>query len=264
MPARLLLEAGDWSGAATLALTPAKEAYSWQKYPQTKAVNAFARGIGAAGSGNAAAAHEQQARLVALRDAARTAQLPYWAGQIDIQAAIVGALALCAGGKTDDCISELKAAAAREGATEKHVVTPGPLLPARELLAETLLAARKPAEALAEYDSVMKKEPNRYRAIAGALAAARAGGDDMRARAFAGSAPRRTRRATACARRRRSARDRPTHGIGLVSDRSAQRFCCSLKITGKSSRNRRSMRGSVEPLASVQAVVWESARSFRQ
>jgi hypothetical protein len=94
-------------------------------------------------------------------------------------------LALCAEGKSDACITELKAAAVREDATEKHVVTPGPLLPARELSAETLLAATKPAESLAEYEAVMKKEPNRYRAIAGAMAAARAAGDDKRARALA-------------------------------------------------------------------------------
>ena len=137
------------------------------------------------GAATPAAAREEQARLIALRDAARAAQLGYWAGQIDIQAAVVGALALCAEGKSDACITELKAAAAREDATEKHVVTPGPLLPARELLAEALLAANKPAESLAEYEAVMKKEPNRYRAIAGAMAAARAAGDDKRARALA-------------------------------------------------------------------------------
>jgi hypothetical protein len=185
MPARLLLEAGDWAGAAALPLDPNKDAYLWQKYPQAEAINAVARGIGAARSGNAAAARDEQARLLALRDAARTAQLPYWAGQIDIQAALVGALALCADGRSDVCITELKAAAVREDATEKHVVTPGPLLPARELLADTLLVAGKPAESLAEYEVVMKKEPNRYRAIAGGMAAARAAGDDKRARALA-------------------------------------------------------------------------------
>jgi hypothetical protein len=185
MPARLLLEAGDWAGAATLPLDPKKDTYAWQKYPQAEAINAFARGIGAARSGNAAAAREEQARLFALRDATRAAQLGYWAGQIDIQAGIVLALTLCAEGKTGDCIIELKAAAAREDATEKHVVTPGPLLPARELLADILLTANKPADALAEYEAVMKKEPNRYRAIAGAMAAARAAGDDKRAQALA-------------------------------------------------------------------------------
>ena len=42
----------------------------------------------------------------------------------------------------------LKAAAAREDATEKHVVVPGPLVPARELLGDMLLEQKKFAEAL--------------------------------------------------------------------------------------------------------------------
>lgn len=64
---------------------------------------------------------------------------------------------------------------------------PGPLLPARELLAEMLLEQKKFAEALAEFEVVMKKEPNRHRAIAGAMAAARGVGDDPKARALAGA-----------------------------------------------------------------------------
>ena len=71
-------------------------------------------------------------------------------------------------------------AATREDATEKHVVTPGPLLPARELLAEMLLAQSKFADALREYEVVMVKEPNRYRTLAGAMAAAQGAGDQAR------------------------------------------------------------------------------------
>ncbi len=72
-------------GGGTLA-SPAVETYPWKKYPHAEAVNAFARGIGAARSGNAAAAREQQARLMALRDAAKELKLAYWVEQIDIQA----------------------------------------------------------------------------------------------------------------------------------------------------------------------------------
>lgn len=185
MPARLALESGDWPAAVGLALTPAADAYPWKKYPHAEAVNAFARGVGAARAGNTAAAREQQARLTGLRDAARELKLAYWVEQIDIQAALVGALALCAEAKPGDCIDGLRAAAAREDATEKHVVTPGPLVPARELLAEMLLAQGKPGDALVEYEAVMRKEPNRYRATAGAMAAARGAGDQTRARALA-------------------------------------------------------------------------------
>src|SRR6266436_6548 len=120
-----------------------------------------------------------------LREAAREAKLTYWVEQIDIQAALLGALALCAESKPAECIDGLKVAATREDATEKHVVTPGPLVPARELLAEMLLAQNKFADAVREYEAVMVKEPNRYRTLAGAMAAAQGAGDQAKARAMA-------------------------------------------------------------------------------
>jgi hypothetical protein len=186
MPARMALERGDWTAAATLPLTPAADAYGWKKYPQAEAINAFARGVGAARAGNPApVVREQQVRLIALRDAAKELRLTYWVEQIDIQAALLGALALCAEGKSAECIDGLKAAALREDATEKHAVTPGPLVPARELLAEMLLAQNRFADALREYEAVMVKEPRRYRTLAGAMAAARGAGDSAKARAMA-------------------------------------------------------------------------------
>jgi hypothetical protein len=182
MPARLALEKDDWATAASIPLTPARDQYAWEKYPQAEAVNAFARGVGAARSGDAAAGRQEQETLLALRDAAKQ---PYWAGQIEIQAEVVGALALCAEGKSQDCLEALRQAAAREDATEKHVVTPGPILPARELLADMLLEAGQPGDALKEYEAVLLKEPNRYRAVAGAMRAADEAGDGEKARLHA-------------------------------------------------------------------------------
>jgi Tetratricopeptide repeat len=182
MPARLALERNDWKEAMNLPLTPAADAYPWKKYPQSEAVNAFARAIGAALSGDAAAAKEQQARLIALREAANEAKLGYWVEQIDIQADIAGSLAYCAEGRSDECIEGMRKAAAREDATEKHVVTPGPIIPARELLADLLLASGKAADALKEYENVLNKEPNRYRAVLGAARAATRVGNESRAR----------------------------------------------------------------------------------
>ena len=182
MPARLALERSDWKEAMALPLTPGVDAYAWNKYPQSEAVNAFAKAIGAGRSGDAVAARQEQQRLVALRDAASEAKLGYWAEQIDIQADIVGSLALCAEGKSDACIEEMRKAAAREDATEKHVVTPGPIIPARELLADLLLEFGEAGEALQEYEAVLKKEPNRYRAVLGAARAASRAGNESRAR----------------------------------------------------------------------------------
>jgi hypothetical protein len=182
MPARVALERDDWAAASKIELKPGSGAYPWQKYPEAEAINAFARGVGAARSGDATAAREQQKRLLALRD---TSKIPYWADQMDIQAEVVGALALCADGKQQECTEALRKVAVREDATEKHVVTPGPILPSREMLADTLLAQGKAAEALKEYEAVLVKEPNRYRAIAGAMTAAKQTGDENKARSYA-------------------------------------------------------------------------------
>jgi hypothetical protein len=79
----------------------------------------------------------------------------------------------------------LKTAADREDATEKHVVTPGPILPAREVLAMILLKDAKTADALRGFEMVLTKEPNRYRAFAGAMQAAERAGDAKKAAFFA-------------------------------------------------------------------------------
>lgn len=182
IPARLLLERGAWSEAASLSQRPAPDSYPWQKYPQAEAIHAFARGVGAARSRDAAQALVEADRLQTLRDAATALKLDYWAAQIDIQASVVRALARVASGSTEEGFAALREAAAREDATEKHVVTPGPLLPARELLASALLEAGRPADALREFEAVLAKEPNRLRAVAGAAQAAQRSGHTDKAR----------------------------------------------------------------------------------
>ena len=82
----------------------------------------------------------------------RAAKLAYWAEQIDIQAAVVGALALCAEGKSQECIDALKQAAAREDGDREARCYPRSDLPARELLADMLLNGGKPGDALTEYE----------------------------------------------------------------------------------------------------------------
>ncbi len=182
MPARFALERGAWAEAAKLELTPAPSAFAWNKYPHAESVTAFARGVGAASTKDAAQARAEVARLLQLRDAANALKLPYWPGQIEIQADVVRGLATIAEGKADEGIEILRQAAAREDATEKHVVTPGPLLPAREVLAGVLLDAGKAADALREYETVLTKEPNRLRATGGAALAAERSGDKQKAR----------------------------------------------------------------------------------
>lgn len=185
MPARYALERHAWQEAASLPLAPAADAYPWKKYPQAEAVNAFARGIGAAYDGKPTAAFAEAQRLDQLREAARSMKLGYWAEQIDIQAEAVRGAAAFADGRRSEGIEIVRAAAAREDASEKHVVTPGPIKPAREVLGDLLMRDGNPAEALREYESVVAKEPNRLGPTAGASQAAQKAGQAQKAEQYA-------------------------------------------------------------------------------
>lgn len=182
LPARLVLERSDWSAAAALPLLPAADSYPWDKYPQAEAANAFARGLGAAALRQTAATETELARLARLRERANELKIGYWAEQIGIQMDVVRGLAAFKSGQAEAGIAVLRQAADREDASEKHVVTPGPLLPAREVLATALLERGDAAAALQEFEGVLRKEPNRLRAMAGAALAAERAGDKERAR----------------------------------------------------------------------------------
>jgi len=174
-PARYALERGDWKAAAELAVRPSKFAYA-------DAMTYFARAIGAARSGNTAAATEDVAKLAELRERLRAAHDAYWTEQVDIQWQIAHAWLLHAEGKYDEALAAMSAAAAAEDKTEKHPVTPGAPTPARELFGQMLLDRGMAAEAIAAFEATLKKEPNRFNAIAGAAKAAQRLGDTAKAK----------------------------------------------------------------------------------
>jgi tetratricopeptide (TPR) repeat protein len=182
IPARYALERRQWGEAAELTLHP--PSLSWSKFPQAESIVWFARGLGAARGGNQAVAREALARLEALRDALTAAKNSYWAEQVEIQRLAVAGWIARAEGRTEEALALLRQAADREDATEKHPVTPGPIQPAREMLAELLLETGRAAEALAEFEKSHKVEPNRYHGLAGAARAAEQAGDRARARRY--------------------------------------------------------------------------------
>lgn len=103
---------------------------------------------------------------------------------MEIQAEVVGAWIKFASGKTDDALAQMRLAAEWEDKTEKHPATPGPILPARELLGDMLMQAGQHKEALAAYEHSMRVEPNRFRGYAGAARAVELAGDKEKARAY--------------------------------------------------------------------------------
>jgi tetratricopeptide (TPR) repeat protein len=182
IPARYTLERGRWADAA--ALTPMPSDLGWDKFPQAESITWFARGIGAARSGNVADAQKSLMRIGALRDALKTAKNTYWAEQSEIHRLAVAAWIARAEGKNEEAVALMRQAADREDATEKHPVTPGALFPAREMLANLLLDLGQPAPALVEFERSQKSDPNRFLGLAGAARAAELAGDRDRARGF--------------------------------------------------------------------------------
>lgn len=175
-PARYAIERGDWSGAARLEVAQSK-------FPQAMAISHFARALGAARSGDAAAARADLAELGQIRDGLREAKSDYWAEQVDVEAQAANAWVLYADGKYDDALKAMSAAADAEDKTEKAPVTPGPVVPARELYGFMLLDRGMPKEALAAFEATKAKEPNRFNGYAGTAQAAQAIGDAAAAKA---------------------------------------------------------------------------------
>ena len=182
IPARYALERRAWTEASDLPLHP--QSLSWSKFPQAESINAFARGLGAARSGDAASAKKEVARLESLASALTAAKNAYWAEQAEIQKLAVNAWIARAAGRNDEALAVMRQAAEREDATEKHPVTPGAIQPAREMLAELLLETGQAAKALAEFEASQKTDPNRLHGLAGAARAAEAAGDKTKAKTY--------------------------------------------------------------------------------
>jgi hypothetical protein len=170
MSARYVIERGAWREA--MQLQPQSTRFM---YPD--AITYFARALGAARSGDAAAAEKDAEELARLHQGLESARNNYWASEVEIQRlAAAGWIALVRG-KPDDALKLMRAAADLEDRNEKDIVTPGRVVPARELLGDMLLELKHPADALRQYEASHVREPNRFRGYYGAARAAEAAGD---------------------------------------------------------------------------------------
>ncbi len=170
IPARWALERGDWSAAARLEPRPSR-------FPFTEALTHFARALGASRAGELALARSALDGLQQTRDLLRAAHEDYWAEQVEIERRAAAAWLALAEGRTTEALAAMREAAELEDGTEKNAMTPGPIAPARELLGEMLLETHQPAQALQAFQATLQREPNRFRALAGAARAAAQTGD---------------------------------------------------------------------------------------
>jgi hypothetical protein len=179
IPARYALELHRWTEAAALPVTARPERYTY-----TEGITYFSRALGAARTGDVAATRAEVERLRVLRDKLAETKQKYWADQVEIQRRAAAGWAAWADGKSEEAVALMRSAADLEDATEKHPVTPAPVLPARELLGDLLIELKQPAEALGEYEASLQREPNRFNTFYGAARAAELSGDTTKAKAF--------------------------------------------------------------------------------
>ena len=179
IPARMVLENKQWSDAANLEVTETN--YLSETYPWEMAIVHFTRLLGSAHSGDLVAAELELSKLQELYEELVVLNEQYQADQVMIQIKSSQAWIQFAKGNNEEALARMKEAAEMEDATEKHPITPGEVLPARELLGDLLLAMNKPSEALTAYELNLKEHPKRFNGIYGAAIAAKKVGDDERA-----------------------------------------------------------------------------------
>jgi hypothetical protein len=182
IPARYLLERREWKAAAKLTAQPAS--YPWDQYPYERAIVQFARAVGAARSGDLRAARAAVAQLDTIRTSLQGQKGFDWATQVEIQRRAAAAWLARSEKKNDEALRLMRSAADLEDSTDKHPVTPGSVLPAREQLADLLLELDKPDLALVEYETSLRSAPARLNSYLGAARAASRAGQKEKAKEF--------------------------------------------------------------------------------
>lgn len=183
IPARYAVERHRWDDAAALTVRPD---LPWDRYAYAEAMTYFARALGAARGGNPSRARADVDRLAALRQKLLDQHNAYWADQVEVQRRASEAWIAFAEGRRDEALTAIRSAADLEDSMDKSPVTPGPIVPVREMLGEMLLETNRPTEALTEYEKSLTQSPNRLNALTGAARAAQLSGDRSKAATYYG------------------------------------------------------------------------------
>ncbi len=174
--ARYNLEREEWDKAAQIELQ-SPHTFSLEKYPATQSMIYFARGIGAARSGNLDGARQAVDSLNNLHQKLKEKEENYWAVLTDAQQQAVESWIAYEEGDQEGGLELMKKAADTEDSVDKHPITPGHILPARELLGDMLLKVNRPEEALTAYEESLAMSANRFRSLYGAGRAAEMAGN---------------------------------------------------------------------------------------
>ncbi|MDI3321256.1 tetratricopeptide repeat protein [Pinibacter soli] len=163
VPCRVALENKDWKAAAQLALQPANA--PWENYPWQEAIVHFGKLLGLVHTGNVHAAETELTTLEALHAGLVKQNDTYKARQVEIQMNAGKAWIAFTNKEHTQALSLMEAAASQEDSVSKSPVTPGEVLPARELYADMLFETHQYDAAFGQYILVLKKSPNRFNSL---------------------------------------------------------------------------------------------------
>jgi tetratricopeptide (TPR) repeat protein len=164
------LEMRHWADAA--ALTPTAVAGTAED-----SFIYWARAIGAAHLGNAAQVRDDAAHIDEIHKKLVAEKKKAFAEWVDLDHKQAMAWLSVAEGKYDDALAILKPMADKEDSLGEEPQG----IPTREMLAEILLMAKRPDQSLAEYETDLKFNPNRFNGLYGAAQAAEAAGKQEKA-----------------------------------------------------------------------------------
>ncbi|MDO6472233.1 tetratricopeptide repeat protein [Maribacter sp. 1_MG-2023] len=176
IPARIAVENKNWEEASNLTLPQLPE-LDWEKFPWQQSLLHFAKALGTIHTDNLKETEKELAMLNSFKEELIVANDPYKANQVEIQIETIKAWLQFKRGNVGLALELMANAAQLESLTAKHPVTPGEILPADELLADMLLLAKRPKEALDVYELNLKRRPNRFNGLFGAASSAQQLGD---------------------------------------------------------------------------------------
>ncbi|MBC7936513.1 MAG: hypothetical protein H7Y86_14280 [Rhizobacter sp.] len=182
VPARYVLENKLWKEAAASGTYENDD--RWKEFPLQTAILHFTRALGAAHTGDIVAAKKDCDIMQVLHDTLMSQKDVYKARQVMVQMKTAQAWISLAEGNRASAFQTMELAADMEDETEKHPVSPGEVLPAREMLADMWLQLNNPVEALKAYEADLLQRPNRFNALYGAAMAAELSGNKTAAEKY--------------------------------------------------------------------------------
>jgi hypothetical protein len=180
IPARCTIETRHWAEARALPEPKLTGGTYWTEV--ANGITYWARAVGAARSGDLDGARANVAKLESIHDALAQTKKQDGADTVEIMRLEAAGWSAFAAGQKEEALRLLRASAELEGRTDKHPVTPGPVLPAREQLGDLLVELNRPGEALVEYKASLQMSPNRFHGLLGAARSAEMAGNHAEAK----------------------------------------------------------------------------------